>query len=835
MNDSFIFLCVLQHCSEVIDETSLNSVLLSACDSGNRFIVLNILALNVDINCKDDIGNTPLMICAKNGYCDIARLLLINGANVQCVNENGDSPLILSVTKSGSRDMIELLFAQEGIDKYHKNHQGYTFLKKAVEMMDLDAMAVFCNAYRFKRECSQQDQNSLQEMFLEAQSFADEIGFKIYNYIFQNNAQLKSALVAAAVQSDLDAVKLLIHSDVIDKRWIQLMEGDIIYFIIKGYKERNTGVNEKDLDIIRTLITYNKYLYEFLLSDIVAIGSCTLLTFFCDLIDQTHPNNNQMFYHWGVEEALNQKRLDMLDILLKHKGTFWLQCKEKIDILDKAFKAGAINFIKMFFLLEDERNIYAGNCLFSSVRYGQEKCFDLTLEMFPSIVIDIVKNESSAILHKAAKNGNTNIINKLLELGADINGIHWDHTPLMFCRDAKTAKFLIQKGADVNFRTEIEKKSVMLNLPFNMMKMINPLNNYTKITVTEEMLEKIAKYKQLITLYQKCGINIDDTEKRGRTALMLAAEDRYGEYLVKILLECGADANKCDKIGRTALYFAVLRNRIKIVEILLQFESNVNVKFHDMKTCLHLSVTKSKRAIMRKLLAQGADVNAQDDDGNTPLKLAAGNSDFNFDVVQDLLRYGASVNIKNRHGCSALSNAVDSFRPKLIILLCSNGADGTLLDEGALSMISSVAYPRYGPDPENFILLLNYFLKRGARTAGVHLHNVAELIRHDNKPVSLEKLCLMTVWSVIGVHINQEETVETLPVPKAIKDKIMFRAVRISQDDDEQVLALKRTDMFDIDFVTNGTDTDLGDLNEDIEEPFEIFFRGNDDYLYDNL
>jgi ankyrin repeat protein len=63
------------------------------------------------VDLKDRDGNTPLMVAARIGFVDAARLLIAKGAQVNAANSLGETPLIMAAQK---RDlaMVRLLLTQ---------------------------------------------------------------------------------------------------------------------------------------------------------------------------------------------------------------------------------------------------------------------------------------------------------------------------------------------------------------------------------------------------------------------------------------------------------------------------------------------------------------------------------------------------------------------------------------------------------------------------------------------------------------------------------------------------------------------------------------------------
>jgi len=89
------------------------------------------------------------------------------------------------------------------------------------------------------------------------------------------------------------------------------------------------------------------------------------------------------------------------------------------------------------------------------------------------------------------------------------------------------------------------------------------------------------------------------------------------------------------------------------------------------------------------LIALGADVNAADKNGWTPLHFAA--QENAAKAVELLLRAGASVDVPDKQGNTALFRAVSSFRGDgtTIQLLRQHGADPYLANNHGNSPVSS--------------------------------------------------------------------------------------------------------------------------------------------------
>ena len=86
---------------------------------------------------------------------------------------------------------------------------------------------------------------------------------------------------------------------------------------------------------------------------------------------------------------------------------------------------------------------------------------------------------------------------------------------------------------------------------------------------------------------------------------------------------------------------------------------------------------------IRAMVGRDGNINAPDDHHNTPLHVIAArttNSERNIQVLACLLDAGATVNARNREGCTPLHSAASGRDPRIATLLLSYGADRTALN-----------------------------------------------------------------------------------------------------------------------------------------------------------
>jgi ankyrin repeat protein len=95
---------------------------------GHDKILELLLAKHMDVNAKNELGDTPLHIAAVEDLTASAELLLANKADVNAANLEGDTPL----HSPGSKEMAELLVTK-GANIEARNNEGRTPLHTAVK------------------------------------------------------------------------------------------------------------------------------------------------------------------------------------------------------------------------------------------------------------------------------------------------------------------------------------------------------------------------------------------------------------------------------------------------------------------------------------------------------------------------------------------------------------------------------------------------------------------------------------------------------------------------------------------------------------------------------
>ena len=161
------------------------------------------------------------------------------------------------------------------------------------------------------------------------------------------------------------------------------------------------------------------------------------------------------------------------------------------------------------------------------------------------------------------------------------------------------------------------------------------------------------------------------------------------------LIKRGAELNSQNKMGKSPLRWAIDKNQIEIVRVLLT-EYNLNSKM--INNALFDAVHLGDIDIAKLLIENGADINTQKKFGNTPLHKAKDSFGCGYIKMSEfLIKNGADVNMQNHLGDTPLHRAVESARVDLVKLLIENGADVNIKNNAGNTPLIIVMSSDYSP------------------------------------------------------------------------------------------------------------------------------------------
>ncbi|PON29559.1 hypothetical protein TGAM01_v201808 [Trichoderma gamsii] len=224
-----------------------------------------------------------------------------------------------------------------------------------------------------------------------------------------------------------------------------------------------------------------------------------------------------------------------------------------------------------------------------------------------------VDTSGLTILHYAAKHGRLEMVQLLLDRGADLNArdLHGS-TPLYHSVELDVARLFLDRGADIE-----------------------------------------TKHREEVTSLIKAA-------KLGNTEM------------IKLLLDRRANIEARDCHGQTPLNAATRRGQTDVIKLLLDRSANIETKNKEARTPLLVAARDGRADVVRLLLERGADTESRSNSGVTPLIAAARGG--RADIVELLLDGGAHFKRQDDSGKTPLMWAVESGKADVVEVLRNRGA-----------------------------------------------------------------------------------------------------------------------------------------------------------------
>ncbi|MHC1704799.1 MAG: ankyrin repeat domain-containing protein [Tenuifilaceae bacterium] len=300
----------------------------------------------------------------------------------------------------------------------------------------------------------------------------------------------------------------------------------------------------------------------------------------------------------------------------------------------KAISKGDIDFVRSYIFQEKDLNVtfkattideYSSkkiSHLFDLIEYAavqnQEEIVNLLIKSKDRI------NNFQASLNKAfaasISTGNTSVIKRLLENGAEINSVCvvcYGQTAIQTAIEYSNfslVNFLIEKNADLNVRNIFGRT------------LLHSAAHTGNTDLAKSLIEK--------------GLDVNAKDNDGATPLIYAASN--GEYeMFKLLIEKGAEISIKENDGSDALLSAIQKGNSDIVNFLLDKCCDINQTNNNEDTPLIIAASASKPQITQIIIDRGADINQANSRGETALFFAITNKDT--ETAKLLIEKGADL------------------------------------------------------------------------------------------------------------------------------------------------------------------------------------------------
>lgn len=580
-----------------------------------------LLAAGADTNVKDGRGNTPLHLAAGKGNTQMVKQLLEKGLKVDEPGPGELTPLHLAA-QGGHLDIVELL-VQSGADIQVQNRRGNTAMELAhsnghseVVLMleksgaslhgDLFQAAAQGDAQDIKRHIDSganvnavdDDQNTALHLALAAgHKDAAETLLKAGANVNALNKRHETPLHKAVMTGEEDLLEILLQNgaeiEVPDRHGFTALHVAVVF--------GNTGIADKLLELGAELQAQQIGLE--LMFEAVYQGQIPGLEY---LLEHGVSINAQDEDGWSVLHvaAYEVGNPEIVDYLISRGADIDLEDAQghtPLDLVGEIISHEIyLNIAEMLIAhgaKADPRVMGWSELRIAAVR-GE---VDQVRQVLADSPEQLTEDEDWAwpILHSAARAGHADVLEILIESGADLEySIGWGahYTPLVSAamegkRDA--VQVLLQKGADPDPLQRILLSAIGHN-----------------------------RDMEILTKFAEAGVDLDAGSDSWDPPLFQARD----QEMLQHLLDLGADVNVRNLHGETRLNVAVADKKSELTGLLLQYGADPDLQDHDGNTPLHSAVDEGNVAMAALLLENGASADVTNDEGLTPLQVVEENT-----------------------------------------------------------------------------------------------------------------------------------------------------------------------------------------------------------------
>lgn len=310
------------------------------------------------------------------------------------------------------------------------------------------------------------------------------------------------------------------------------------------------------------------------------------------------------------------------------------------------------------------------------------------------------QNLSFSPLFLACQYGNAEIINLLLDAGADVNDVN---------ADGITAFALCAGSAPNNIVTRFIEQNVNIT-------------QADKLGQTPLMRAAATGKSDNVRLLLSSGADINRVTKKGFSPLFFALKSP-NKRLPIILIEAGANADYIAPDSTSVVQMAMYNQHYTTAHFLIEKEVDLQAYDRNGLQLLHLAVKKQQSKLVSLLLEKGADVNALSSESrvkwryesnfktgayaaplNTPLLFAAELG--NVELMQILVKSGADSSLRNPMGNNVVLAAAKSNSPSALKLALSWQSNVNVKNADGQTPMHTVLYTARGPELESMLKIL---------------------------------------------------------------------------------------------------------------------------------
>ncbi len=602
-----------------------NTALHLASMAQSIYMVEHLINLGLNPNSRNKENYAPLHLCAESGTAEVARTLVMKGADpyLSLVPDENvySSPSLLA----GKKRNFEVVRILRGFDAHYS-------LSHAIGFGDIETIDVYLKEH--PEWVSVPPTRYSTPLVIDAIASNQK---EVLLYLLQRGASLdvstiedEKPLTVAISQKNKDMIRLLVDLGI-------NING-------LGSVKRDTypleyAIEKADVEIVRFLLDLG--------ADVNSINVV---------------RNSESPLHFAVK----QKKKDIIQILVERGANLNIRNRDGKSPLFMAVELGEQEIAE--YLIQQgadleitDRKRYTP--LFIAIEKRNEKMVKWLVEQGANI--QARDKNGCTVLHLSASLGFVSISRFFMEKGLNINEPDRSgNTPLHLAVEAEkqeVVELLIQKGADINSVNRVGKNPLFVAVEVDNLTIAKYLVEQGASTdvIDREQRTLIhagacSENSEMIRWLEGLGLDLFAKDAKGNSALHYASQSGSIDT-VKWLVEKKLPMDELNKDGFTPLHLACQRGHVLIVKELIDFGADYKKPAQTGQCAIHLCAAKGHWGPAQILILKGVDPNLPDTSGNTPIHHACMNGQERF--LQLILTKRAEICVRNNMGKTPLDEA----------------------------------------------------------------------------------------------------------------------------------------------------------------------------------
>jgi ankyrin repeat protein len=257
---------------------------------------------------------------------------------------------------------------------------------------------------------------------------------------------------------------------------------------------------------------------------------------------------------------------------------------------------------------------------------------------------------------------------------------------------------------------------------------------------------------------------------------LIYALSKNGITCVKLLLQADADANARGEKGGTALHTAAeVNGDHNIVDLLLKAGAEIDAKDITFRTPLHVAAFVDNKKCIEVLIKAGADVSVKGTNDYTPLYLACKKG--YSDCVELLLKAGADKNAKDKVSNTPLQVAAAMGAIQCVELLLNAGVDKDAMNHTGITalMYATMSYE---------LECVNLLVKAGCDVDNVNDDGQCAL----DVSVSFNLIDVARIFVLAGANVKEVNDVNNTAYKSTLSEDQLAKFNEVRNSDEMQAV-----------------------------------------------